>query len=206
VIELYAVTDEAAPAPPDPLRKVTASGLAVVCAPAGSDDLSPERLWEHERVVEQLMEKSDLLPVRYGTRARDEEAAAAALRERHAELAQALERVRGAVELSVRAVGGGQTGLTRRAQSGAEYIRARAREAAARAATAKAVHDPLTELARASNKRPDRGDGDLLRAAYLVERDSLQRFVERVADLQAAHPELRLLCTGPWPAYSFSQT
>jgi hypothetical protein len=206
VIELYAVTDKAAPPPGDPLRKVAVGGLALVYAPAGADDLSAERLWEHERVIEQLMETGDLLPVRYGTRVRDEAAAAQALQMHHGELAQALERVRGAVELSVR-VADAKTALPRsRARTGAEYLRARASEAAARASAAKSVHEPLAQLARASTQRSDRGDGDLLRAAYLVERASVERFLERVANVQAEHPELRLLCTGPWPAYSFSQT
>jgi hypothetical protein len=43
----------------------------------------------------------------------------------------------------------------------------------------------------------------VLRAAYLIDRDAQRTFADRVADLQAANPELRLLCTGPWPPYSF---
>jgi hypothetical protein len=206
VIGLYAVTDDCAPPPPAPLRTVTANRLAFVCGPAGTDDCSPERLWEHERVIERLMEKRDLLPVRYGTRAPDEAAAAQVLRERHAELADALEGVRGAVELSVRAVGRAAATLPpSEAQTGAAYLRARAREAAERASAAGSVHEPLAQLARASTRRPGRGDGDLLRAAYLVDRNLIVRFAGRVADIQAARPELRLLCTGPWPAYSFSR-
>jgi hypothetical protein len=207
VIELYAVTDGAAPPPSEPLRTVSADGLALLCAPAGDTEVSPERLWERERVIEELMESSDLLPMRYGTRVADEAAAARVLHEHGAELSKALERVRGAVELSVRALPrGGAEAPSAEAQSGTEYLRARVRAKAARESAAKSVHAPLAELARASSERPDGGSGDVLRAAYLVDRAAVDRFVERVSELQAAHPELRLLCTGPWPAYSFSQT
>jgi hypothetical protein len=30
-------------------------------------------------------------------------------------------------------------------------------------------------------------------------------FVDAVAKFQARHPELTVLCTGPWPPYSFAQ-
>jgi len=42
-----------------------------------------------------------------------------------------------------------------------------------------------------------------LRAAYLVERPVVARFGSRVQRLQAEHPEAAVLCTGPWPPYSF---
>jgi len=47
---------------------------------------------------------------------------------------------------------------------------------------------------------------ELLRAAHLVDSDSVERFTERVAGLQAAQPALAILCTGPWPPYSFTGT
>ena len=43
-----------------------------------------------------------------------------------------------------------------------------------------------------------------LRAAYLVDRDGGKAFTAAVADQQRHNPELRLLCTGPWPPYSFA--
>ena len=46
---------------------------------------------------------------------------------------------------------------------------------------------------------------DLLRAAYLVDRDGSAGFAAAVATHQRAHPHLRLLCTGPWPPYSFAE-
>jgi hypothetical protein len=43
----------------------------------------------------------------------------------------------------------------------------------------------------------------VLRAAYLVERANVARFRALVERLQQQHPEIAVLCTGPWPPYSF---
>jgi hypothetical protein len=206
VIELYAITDDRGPPLPDigSLKAVAVGPLAAVCAPAGSGELSPEALWRHEEVVEALMEDRDLLPVRYGTRLEDESAAARAVAERRQDLAAALDRVRGAVELAVRVVAdeprpddGPDAG------TGAQYLRSKARSAAERETAMRTLHDPLAILARASRRTSPRSPDELLRAAYLVDRPAIDRFTRLVARLQEANPGLRLLCTGPWPPYSF---
>jgi hypothetical protein len=209
VIDLYAITDDPAPPLPDvgPLSAVASHGLALVCAPAEQVELSAEVLWRHEEVVEALMEDRDVLPVRFGTRVADETAAARALGERHRELSAALDRVRGAVELSLRMLGErpddtrGATELS----SGTDYLRAKARAAAAHEGALRAVHEPLARRARASKQRPVREENELLRAAYLVDREQVDGFVDLVSELQASNPRVRLLCTGPWPPYSFTE-
>jgi hypothetical protein len=45
---------------------------------------------------------------------------------------------------------------------------------------------------------------ELLRAAYLVDRVAVEAFVDVVRRLQETHSELDVLCTGPWPPYSFA--
>jgi Gas vesicle synthesis protein GvpL/GvpF len=210
VIELYAITDYPGPPLPDVgrLKLVPVDGLAAVCTPAGeAADLSPETLWQHEEVVEALMADRDLLPVRYGTRLEDEAAVAHAVEDRRDELAAALDRVRGAVELSVRAM---PTGARRSepalatASSGADYLRMRARADESNERTARALHDPLSALARSSVQRAPRSP-EIFRAAYLVERDAVERFAAEVARLEAASAGLSILCTGPWPPYSFTE-
>jgi Gas vesicle synthesis protein GvpL/GvpF len=197
VIELYAITDD--PAPPDPpLRAVRSDGLTALCAPAEERELTAEVLWEHEAVVESLMEERDLLPMRFGTLVEDDEAAARAIEERHEELLRSLDRVRGAVELSVRAEANAPMDLTLEATTGAEYIRAKAR----RTEAGRLLHEPLAFLARDSVVQPGR---ELLRAAYLVDREALESFVGLVRRLQETHDGMRVLCTGPWPPYSFAQ-
>jgi hypothetical protein len=209
VIELYAITDH--PGPPLPhvaqLKLVPIDGLAAVCTPASDAEVSPETLWRYEDVIETLMADRDLLPVRYGTRLEDEAAVARAVEERRDELAAALDRVRGAVELSVRVVSTGtQTSdlATEEASSGAEYLRLRARVEASHDRAAHAIDEPLSALSRASVEARPRPP-ELFRGAYLVERDAVERFAEEVARLQNLNAGLSILCTGPWPPYSFAE-
>jgi hypothetical protein len=208
VIELYAITDNPGPPLPDvaQLKVVPIDGLAAVCAPGSEGEVSAEALWRHEEVVEALMAGRDLLPVRYGTRLEDEAAIARAIDERRDELAAALDRVRGAVELSVRVVAADprpSAPVADEPTTGAGYLRLRARAEAGRDRTARALHEPLSGLARSSavgRPRPP----ELLRAAYLVERGAVGRFTGEVARIQDENAELSILCTGPWPPYSFA--
>jgi hypothetical protein len=209
VIELYAITDNPGPPLPDlaPLKVVPVDGLAAVCAPAGEAEFSAEAFWRHEEVVEALMADRDLLPVRYGTRLADEAAAARTVGERRDELSTALGRVRGAVELSVRVMRTDTrpTALPATdASSGAEYMRLKARADSNRDQVARAVHSPLSRYARRSVEGRPR-QRELFRAAYLVDRDAVRLFAAVVARLQEANPALSILCTGPWPPYSFAR-
>ena len=174
MIELYAVTDDPSP-PAPPLRALPCAGLTALVAPAGPrGEVTPDELWRHEAVIEALMEDRDLLPVRFGTRLADDEAVAVEIGARREQLALALERVRGAVELAVRAVGPGES--------------------------ADGVHATLLGAARASRRL---AGPELLRAAYLVDRDAVPAFARAVESLQ--RPGLGVLCTGPWPPYSFTE-
>jgi hypothetical protein len=206
MIELYAVTD--APGPPLPDRavaRVLPSGrLAVVYAPAVDVEASADALWRHEELVEALMEQTDLLPFRYGTRCEDEDAAERQVEEREAELSAALERIRGAVELSVRVRLAEVPAAPRSdGDSAGDYVAAKARAAGFERAVSDGVHEPLRLLARASRRRAADSPSEPLRAAYLVDRNRVEKFALEVARLQESRPDLRLLCTGPWPPYSF---
>jgi gas vesicle protein GvpL/GvpF len=153
------------------------------------DHTAADALWTHQRVVETIQCERAVVPVRFGTRHADPERVRTALAERRERLLAALERVRGRVELSVRMI------EPPAALDGRAYL-ARRRKAAA-------VHDALAALAVGATRRPERGAAELLRGAYLVERPALPAFTAAVESLQREHPEASLLCTGPWPAYSF---
>ena len=81
--------------------------------------------------------------------------------------------------------------------SGRDYLRARAGGSEA----AQRLHERLDAIARSAVVRPGQ---DLLHAAYLVDQADVARFVAEVKRTQASCPELALLCTGPWPPFSFA--
>ncbi|HEY3729155.1 MAG TPA: GvpL/GvpF family gas vesicle protein, partial [Solirubrobacteraceae bacterium] len=142
MIALYAITDHPGPPLPDlaPLQAVASRGLAAVWAPAPEGEVTADMLWRHERVVEALMDRRDVLPIRYGTRVSDEAAAAEAIEANHERLLKSLEFVRGAAEVAVRALTTDRRAAPMDpagASTGAEYLRARAHELAAQAEAAR---------------------------------------------------------------------
>ncbi len=197
MIQLYAITDDPAPANP-PLFAVPCAGLVALCAPAHDQEVTPAALWRYEEMVEALMESRDVLPVRFGTLVADENAIVGAVAERRSELVASLDRVRGAVELAVRAREREAPSRPEVAPSGSAYLRAKA----SRGDVARRLHERLADHARASVVR---SGSELLRAAYLVSSDDVGSFVALVDELQSDNAELDLVCTGPWPAYSFAE-
>src|SRR5204863_2932 len=79
----------------------------------------------HERVVAAVMARGAVLPLRFGTAMTDERSLVALLSERHDDFVAALERVRGRVELGVRATPDRDAADR---DSGRAYLLARARE------------------------------------------------------------------------------
>ena len=180
MIDVYAIVRHPTPPLPAPLHLVADGDLALAVAPACDDEVTPESLWRHEEVVEALMEDRDVLPVRFGTRLGGDAEARQIISERRDEFLRTLTLLAGGVELSVRAV------------------------APCDDDAAEAVHEQLDGLARDSRRRPPHG-AEALRAAYLVDRGAIERFTGCVAALQRRHSRLQLLCTGPWPPYTFAQ-
>jgi hypothetical protein len=199
VIWLYAVCEEPErPLPPvpglggEPVEGIADGPLLAVASRHDGvpDDPATDALWTHERVVETIQTERAVLPMRFGTRRPEPDSVREALAQRRDELLAGLDRVRGRVELAVRAIEPPDP-----APDGRVYL-ARRREAAI-------LHDSLSVLAVAACRRPRRAADELLRGSYLVERPALRTFNAAVETLQREHPEVSLVCTGPWPAYSF---
>ena len=169
-------------------------------APAASNDA----VLEHARVVEALAETGDaVLPVRFGLAFSDEAALDESVGPQAAELLAALDSVRGCAEVGLRVLGPepapAETPLT-----GGDYLRARLRETTERERVATELHAALTPHARDSTRTTTPGERLLLSAAYLVPHDGVDDFRREVGKLEQTHPELALVCTGPWPPYSFA--
>ncbi len=171
-------------------------------------------LWCHEAVVEALLDRHSVLPVRFGALLADEAELTALLRERHDSFVAGLARVAGRVEVSVRVLWPAPPVVSapRPAadENGRAYLARRMAEEQAREARlreahkrADALHAALDHLAVAHVRQVLPHERVLLSAAYLIPREALDPFRATVAALGKANQDIRLLCTGPWPAYHF---
>jgi hypothetical protein len=207
MIHVYGVVDGLAELPAlaglgdAPLERRRVDGLELVLSQAPpAAEVTREALLRHAEVVEQLSACSAaILPAQLGRVFRDDAELADAVRAQAPQLAQGLERVRGCVEFGLRAIPSvGESDVE--AASGVEYMRARLEEARRRDRLAERLHEPLVRLARATTLRRQGGE---LNAAYLVAREDISAFQSAVAKLERS-PEATVVCTGPWPPYSFA--
>jgi hypothetical protein len=218
VLYVYAITDSSLPGSDDVTGLQGAPLLALECGPvkalvsehAVAPEPGEDLLWVHERVVEELMEGATILPMRFGSTVDTPEALLTMLEQRRDEFVASLERVRGAVELSVRAQlpsvaapVDAESRLTRHFGPGTTYLLERARHQRSSEDAAELIHRPLAALARRSLQKAG-GDPHGFKAAYLVDEGAVEAFAERVGNLNATLEDLKLSCTGPWPPYSFA--
>lgn len=224
VLYLYAITDcpgshIAGPA----LEEGTTSSLtvqgitAVVSSLAATEArLTEANLWIHESVVEGLMEDHAVLPARFGVVFAGEAEVRAFLAANYDTFQAALAHVRGRVEVGVRILweDDGARHLSHDEHpayaDGRAYLLARIEQMRRLEAwrqrgetLARTLHEHLIDLAIASTLQVLATPRLLLTAAYLVDRDSLVIFQQRVSFLSLQYPMLQFFCTGPWPAYNF---
>lgn len=191
-----------------PLSEVTDGPLAAVVSEQHGAHREPTAaaLSAYEQTVRHLMGHGAILPAQFGSVLDDEAAVRALLRRRREDLLARLRRVRGAVEIGLRArwCGEGRTRPATRPQSGTSYLRDRLerRQSARRVAS---ELDPLAAIALSARRslapRPDLPVLD----AYLVDRARVDEFVALVEQLDSGLDDVELVCTGPWPPYSFAE-
>jgi hypothetical protein len=218
---------------PADLRVVSAGGVAAVAEPVDVAEYESPRLEEnlkdeawlegavrhHERVIEELLDRTAVVPMRFGSIFSDEAGLRSMLEENADAFAQLLDTVRGRAEWGVRVLAD-RAALTSRvapstktATSGSDYLRRRKAQLQASdqigdlaAQIADEIHQRLTEVAEQSAVlQPRRADPELvLSAAYLVPRGGEERLLAAVGELHQAHADVTIDVTGPWPAYSFT--
>jgi len=190
------------------------SARETVVRPAEADEL-----WRHEEVIEALMVGRTVLPARFGTMLSRQQLGDVLART-YPQLVADLEYVRGHVEIGVRFLANEVSGTpldavsqsriaTSALKPGTTYLLgklARERELRTRRQVRlDAVHEvfaKLTGLATAG-RIDEPNDRPVVSAAFLVAQDSVAAFQRAAAKAADSHPQLALLCTGPWPPYSF---
>jgi hypothetical protein len=104
MIAVYAITE----APAAEAETIEVGPLAAVVRELDEPPpAEPDAFLEHERIVEEVMARQPVLPVRFGTTFADATEVVSLLRAREREWLDRLEAVRGCVELAVRCDGPG---------------------------------------------------------------------------------------------------
>lgn len=154
----------------------------------------------HGLVVEALAAiASSVAPVRFGESFADESRLVAAVEERLPAITAALERVAGCVEIGVRVATPAHAPAVV-ASTGTGYLQDRLAALHEHDVVMTELHERVEAVSREASVS-SRG---AFEAAYLVERSRVTQAERLVRDFADEHPELTVVCTGPWAPYSFT--
>lgn len=195
-----------------PVRSLDTSGFrAWVSSMESTPAATLDRVRIHNAVVEASTARETPLPMRFGQWFATKGELVDALGERRPRLLQGLERVRGAVEFGVRIIDPNTPEPPAPDRSsGRSYMEALARreEEAERARRrgAEVAAEMRTFLGPAIREQAVRPGGSeaLVAIAHLVARHDTGTYSTRLRTFSMGRPELRFVCSGPWPPYGFS--
>ena len=185
--------------------------------------VTKENVLAHERVIDCVMAQTTPLPFRFGSVVKPDELQRY-IASNEDSLRALLDRVRGAVEMSVKILwdresAGGEranTGLddlgkAEGAGPGLSFLLAKQKQMAGReelkikaGEIASWLDEGLGRLVREKVVTLNPADVMVVRAAHLVERGLVAEYRERVNSLCRERNYLRFLTSGAWPPYSFS--
>jgi hypothetical protein len=184
----------------------------LACAAIDASEVPPKPL-EHVLALDAIHRWIAVLPMRFGTSVTDETEICRLLRQQRQELLECLDRVEGVYEIGLRITPSicqrPEVGIPVGACSGANYL--------ARRRALYEYDDRLTGQAGPTTDRYVQGlDGlyrqwrclasslpGVIRLAFLVERDRVGLFRERLKTLHDARQGELCEFLGPWPPYSF---
>lgn len=220
---LHGVMQEEAalPVTAEPHELVVASGLAALISPTAlsSEADREEQAGEvlaaeavrHHRLLTTYACSVDVLPIRFATLLASPADAVKILSKQASQHRKAIERIAGRAEYLVRLTWQEKTATAPEPPAGS-YLRARSAQRRQQRLVrdqapgfAADAAERLDALALAACDAGHRG-GRLLDRAFLVSRSQAQAFVASAALLheRAATLDLKLMLSGPWPAYSFA--
>lgn len=185
------------------VRQITCAGLAAdVESLDGPVTADPQTLIRYEELVEAIAVRRPVLPMRFGSLLDDDDAVRDLLDRHAAEFAAALDRVQGAVEFGIRTSMEAGPSCTDGATAGTAYMQQRLRARLKAVEVEGRLEEVLGPHARESVYRLAPDERTAVAAAYLVDRDAVDGFLEQVAGVEAS-AEYAVSCSGPWPPYSF---
>lgn len=203
-----------------PVRAIAHRGVSAVVSTVLHPRVPVTRrhVLDHERLVEELMAKRTLLPVRFGTVLKGQLGVKLELSQGREIYLSDLRRVRGKVELGVRVLAlqkpaaiEDQLSLDQGPSGpGARYLMERLRQYDRVRIARECLEDWACSIdARLLRNAEERrtswapSENMVMCRAYLVWRDKVVAFRREIEAQREAFPELQFLLTGPWPTYSF---
>lgn len=213
----------------EPVRTIESGGLFAVVSAAPEGSLRPTRrhLAAHQGVVRALVESGTVLPMSFGMVCDDESQVTGFLTENQANLAEQVAFLDGRCEMGVRVAWDVEDVyehvLTLEPELKAERDRLKAMGDAVprderiafgqqfeatmtahRNHVESQVQQALVLLAVDHVFSSPRSDQEIVNHAYLVARDTVERFEDKVIELAGGwDATLSVDLSGPWPAYSF---
>jgi len=148
---------------------------------------SEENVRAHNDVLQNVLEHEEgraVVPMQFGMAFKNRAMLENLLDEAKPEFTRALREVEGMVELGVKIV------TTETDDIDGSVIQREASE-------------QFDEIAESTERGDQFSDRLLLNRSYLVDRDDQADFNEAVGEFEAAHEELLVQYTGPWPPYNF---
>ena len=212
MLHLYALADHPARLPAlggigkSPLASAEVGGIDAIFSELAlaPTEATEETILAHAQVVEELAALNEaVLPARLARPYESEAALVDAIRGRTPQLRDALEHVRGCVEMGVRVVQQ-RNGSDSASDSGSDYMRGRLEAIQGAKRVAHELDAAVRSVTRDSAHGVTATSELVLSAAYLLPRAEVEPFRAAVETLAGQHPDLAYVCLGPWPPYSFA--
>lgn len=205
----------------EPVFPLPSGTIAAAASTVAATPIPPSigNVWRHERVLEALMKRHAVLPVRFGTVLAAADGLLSLLEKRGDAFGRDLHVIRGKVEIALRLSSSSsdrdpipslKSAPRRPMRPGTAYLLARldrqrrgesmhgwARDAQL------AIRSCLDPLSVDGRWEPARDPALPIKASYLVRRDRMGVFVEAMEGIARRRPDIRIAYTGPWPPYSF---
>ena len=174
-----------------------------------------ENLQCHENVIRGLMEKSDILPMRFSTICKDKESVIEMLQRYYPQFIKNLDYIAGKVELGIKVFF--KLDFEKEDERDKEllkvpreYMRKRYERYCSRQSRIDEIlysieqyHKNLEEIAVGSSYSKPLKNNLIFNASYLVEAEKQDSFEKVVLEMKKNNPAYKILYSGPWPAYHF---